>query len=212
MYPIRVPRLLQDLFASFTWRVSTHARVVHLSFDDGPIPEVTPWVLDRLAEYGAKASFFCIGCNAESHPGLLRRIIEEGHTVGNHTWDHPRGRRTRPFTYYRSILRCQSVTGSTLFRPPYGSLTMRQARTICKRFRVVFWEVLSGDFDARLSGEQCVNNVLHHVRPGSIVVFHDSLKAADRLRYALPRILRELQAEGYEFRSLAELKGPVPLR
>ncbi|MBL7950379.1 MAG: polysaccharide deacetylase family protein [Flavobacteriales bacterium] len=202
MYPTRIPRILRRLMPGFRWSVDTRRNELYLTFDDGPIPEVTPWVLDQLAAYGAKGTFFCIGRNCGSNPDILDRIRREGHTVGNHTWDHPRGRGTSTFSYLRNVLRCQALTGSPLFRPPYGSITKRQSSALRRRFDVVMWDVLSADFDTRMSGERCLRNVIDHARPGSIVVFHDSLKAEARLRYALPRTLAHFSAKGYCFKAL----------
>ena len=158
-------------------------------------------MLEQLGTYNAKATFFCIGRNCAANPELLQRIRHEGHTIGNHTWDHPRGRRTGTFSYLRSVLRCQALTGSRFFRPPYGSITKRQSSAMRERFDVVMWDVLSADFDTRLDGESCLQNVIGHARPGSIVVFHDSLKAEDRLRYALPRALAHFSAQEYVFKA-----------
>jgi peptidoglycan/xylan/chitin deacetylase (PgdA/CDA1 family) len=209
MYPTRIPRILHLLVPGSRWHVGTREKELYLTFDDGPIPEVTPWVLDTLASFGAKATFFCIGRNGEQHRSILQRIRHDGHAVGNHTWDHPRGRRTTTFSYLRNVLRCQSITGSGLFRPPYGSITGRQARALRKRFDLVMWDVLSADFDTRLDGETCLRNVIRHARPGSIIVFHDSLKAEDRLRYALPRVLEHFGAIGYRFKALSTAAPPA---
>jgi peptidoglycan/xylan/chitin deacetylase (PgdA/CDA1 family) len=187
--PARVPTWVQALYPHRLWRVCG-ASAVHPTFDDGPHPEVTPRVLDILAKHGAKATFFVVGCNAEAHPALIDRIREEGHTIGDHTWAHEHGWRTDAETYLASVRRCQGITGATLFRPPYGRLRASQARVIRRTHRVVMWDVLSGDHDAARTPERCVRDVLHHARPGSIVVFHDSPKAAPRTLPALSAILR----------------------
>lgn len=202
MYPSRIPRIVHALFSGFVWRMPGSGKELYLTFDDGPIPEVTPWVLDTLAHHDAKATFFCIGRNCAAHPDILQRIRAEGHSVGNHTWDHPRGRDTTNRTYFRNYLRCQEVTRTDLFRPPYGSISRMQYKALGKRTRIVLWDVLSGDFDTRLSGARCLTNVIDNVSPGSIVVFHDSLKANDRLRYALPRTLEYFSKSGYLFKAL----------
>jgi peptidoglycan-N-acetylglucosamine deacetylase len=205
MYLARTPSFLKPLFRDLLWHMPSSERVVYLTFDDGPIPEVTPWVLDQLAEQGAKATFFCIGRNAAAQPGILARIVAEGHAVGNHTWDHRRGWGCADRTYFRTVLQADAVLGSTLFRPPYGRITRSQAATLRKRFQVVMWDVLSGDFDTGIDGARCVRNVLDHVRPGSIIVFHDSLKAEPRLRGSLPVVLASLRAEGYQMKALPSL-------
>jgi peptidoglycan-N-acetylglucosamine deacetylase len=202
MYLVRTPGLIKPLFKDLLWSMPGDDGAVYLTFDDGPTPMVTPWVLDQLAAYGAKATFFCIGRNAEREADLLARIQAEGHAVGNHTWDHANGWETQHFAYLRSALRCQRLTGSTLFRPPYGRITRRQAASLSRRYRVVMWDVLSADFDTALDGATCLRNVLDHVTPGSIVVFHDSVKAWDRLRDSLPGVLAGLQERGLQMRAL----------
>lgn len=202
MYLARTPAIMKPLMRELIWSMPGTGRTVHLTFDDGPIPEVTPWVLDTLAEHDAKATFFCIGRNAEANPGLLHRIGQEGHAVGNHTYDHLDGWHTTAFTYLRNVLRCQDLTGSRLFRPPYGHITRRQAKALHARFDVVMWSVLSADFDTGIDGKQCLHNVTRNTHPGAIIVFHDSLKAEVRLRYVLPRVLAWLGREGYAMKPL----------
>lgn len=202
MAPARVPRIVQWLLPGFTWRIPTKERVLYLTFDDGPIQEVTPWVLDELAHAGAKATFFCIGRNGAANPGILARIRAEGHGVGDHTWDHVRGRRTDTSTYLGSVARSSGITSRSLFRPPYGSLTMAQARALRRSFRIVLWDVLSGDYDPRVDAAECIRRVIDHARPGSIVVFHDSLKAEATLRGALPKVLEHYGRAGYRFEAL----------
>jgi len=211
MYPARTPGIISRVLSGFVWRVQGEGKELYLTFDDGPIPEVTPWVLDQLAQHQAKATFFCLGRNCAANPRILERIVREGHGVGNHTWDHPRGRRTGLRHYFRSVLRCQSITGTALFRPPYGSITLRQFRTLRRRFKVVMWDVLSGDYDPNLDGPSCLRRVVRNARPGSIIVFHDSMKARSNLKFALPRVLEHFGAQGYRFRSLLEEEPTVPL-
>jgi len=202
MYLTRTPRAVQALFKGLTWSIPGPEKVLYLTFDDGPIPEVTPWVLDTLASFDAKATFFCVGRNAEKNPELLARIRQEGHMVGNHTFDHVRGRSTSLRGYLRDTLKCQAITGTTLFRPPYGSLTLPQLRVLGSHFTIVMWDVLSGDFDRQRGSSSCLRKVIDHARPGSIVVFHDSLKAEERLRYALPGTLAHFAERGYRFKAL----------
>lgn len=199
MYLAKTPILLKPFYRDMLWTVPVSGPELFLTFDDGPIPEVTPWVLDTLANAGAKATFFCVGHNIARHPSIFRRIRQEGHGIGNHTWDHPNGWRTPLFSYLRSVLLCQLQTGTTLFRPPYGRISRDQAQAIARRFRIVMWDVLSGDFDTRIDGDKCLQNAIGNAGPGSIVVFHDSLKASPRLRYALPRALEHWKAAGYSF-------------
>lgn len=205
MYLVRTPALLKPLARDLVWHMPRSERAVYLTFDDGPIPGVTPWVLDQLAGYDAKATFFCIGRNAAAHPSILDRIRSEGHAVGNHSWDHPNGWRTDHRNYLRNVLQCQAITRTRLFRPPYGRMTRGQSKALSTRFRIIMWEVLSADFDTSLSGEECLSNTLRHARPGSIIVFHDSLKAEPRLRHALPLVMEALSRDGYAFNALPEM-------
>ena len=192
-----VLRMLAMLDRRIRWRMPATAKEVFLTFDDGPEPEVTTWVLDTLAKHGAKATFFCLGRNVQLHPGLFHRLRSEGHAVGHHTWDHPDGWRTPVRTYYRNVLRGAEQVGGFLFRPPYGRIGIGRARSLGKRYQVVMWDVLGGDFRKDKSGEACARRVLARVRPGSIVVLHDNLKSAACLMEALPRILVGLKKKGY---------------
>jgi peptidoglycan/xylan/chitin deacetylase (PgdA/CDA1 family) len=204
MYLARTPALIKPLLKEFIWHMTGSERTVYLTFDDGPIPEVTPWVLDTLAEYEAHATFFCIGRNAQENPGLLARIRAEGHSVGNHTYAHSNGWNTPTPAYLRDVLLCQSITGTKLFRPPYGRISREQSRALGKRFSLIMWDVLSGDFDTTIDGARCLRNVVDHCTAGSIIVFHDSLKAEPRLRTALPLALDHLVKEGYALHALPE--------
>jgi peptidoglycan/xylan/chitin deacetylase (PgdA/CDA1 family) len=196
MYLVRTPALAKPLYRDLLWHLPRTGNKVYLTFDDGPEPAVTPWVLDQLAAHGMKGTFFCVGRNAAAHPALVERIIREGHAVGNHTWDHARGWGSPDRSYLRSVLQCDALLRTRLFRPPYGRITRSQAACLRKRFKLVMWDVLSADFDEALTGKHCAANVLEHVRPGSIVVFHDSRKAEARLREALPVVLQELTLRG----------------
>jgi len=204
VYLARTPRSAQSFFKEVVWNIPGPGKDLYLTFDDGPIPVVTPWVLDLLAQHEAQATFFCIGSNCAANPEILARIRREGHAVGNHTYDHLPGRSTPMRTYLRNVLQCQPFTGTRLFRPPYMSITLNQTRVLRSRFDVVLWDVLSGDFDTDISGEQCLRNVVDNVRPGSIILFHDSVKAEPHLRFALPEVLRRFAAEGYRFKALPE--------
>ncbi len=204
MYFARTPSIIQRIFHQFTWRSEASGKRLYLTFDDGPIPEVTPWVLDTLAEYDAKATFFCVGENVQRHPELFERLIEEGHAVGNHTHNHLSGWSTDVGDYLANVRQCAQLVSSRLFRPPYGRISPRSARALHGEYRIVMWDVLSGDFDPNLDGEACLSNVLDHVVPGSIVVFHDSLKSERNLRYALPRTLDALSRLGYSFEALSQ--------
>lgn len=211
MYLVKTPNFIQSMYPNYTWRVATEERVLYLSFDDGPIPEVTPWVLDLLHEYRAKGTFFMVGENAEHNPDLLQRVRREGHAVGSHTYNHLNGWKTDDIPYFHNARRCARITGSELFRPPYGRMRPKQARFLQRHYDIVMWDILSGDFDPSITGQQCLRNVTTKAGPGSIVVFHDSLKAEDKLRYVLPRVLEHFTQEGFFFRALdaAALRGEV---
>jgi len=176
--------------------------VIHLTFDDGPDADLTPWVLDQLAAADARATFFCRGDRARTHPQLVERMRSAGHGVGGHTWDHPDGLRTALRPYLRNVLRGQQAVGGDLFRPPYGRLSPCQLRALRGRLRVVMWDVLTGDYDRSLSPEDCLRRTLRATRPGSIVVFHDVRKAEASLRHVLPGALAHWRGEGYRFEPL----------
>lgn len=203
MYLVKTPAIVQRLLPGFTWRVPTADNVLYLTFDDGPIPGVTPWVLDTLGSAGARATFFCVGENVQRHPQIFQRITEEGHSVGNHTHNHLNGWKTDTSDYLQNVQSCaEYVPGSNLFRPPYGRILSEQAQALRKNYRIVMWDVLSGDFDRNLRPEKCLENIIRHSRPGSIVVLHDSLKAEPNLRYALPRLLEYFSEKNWRFECL----------
>lgn len=202
MYLVKTPSLVQNLFPGFTWCRPGADKNVYLTFDDGPIPKVTPWVLRQLRKYEAQATFFCIGDNVRKHPNIYAEVRAAGHRVGNHTMHHINGWRTKQADYTADTEKCARLVDSDLFRPPYGRLTPRQAKQLREKYEIVLWDVLSGDFDEKIDGERCLDNVLRHSQVGSIVVFHDSLKAFPRLRYALPRVLAHFSEAGYRFAAL----------
>jgi peptidoglycan-N-acetylglucosamine deacetylase len=202
MYLVKTPRLLQSLLPTFTWRIPTEEKVIYLTFDDGPIPEVTPWVLDNLRQYDAKATFFCVGDNVKKHPSVFQQILAENHTVGNHTFNHLSGWDSENMKFFHNVRHCAQLVKSSLFRPPYGRLTPKQTQFLTRHYKIVMWDVLSGDFDQNITKEDCLNNVLASTRRGSIIVFHDSLKASERMMYTLPLVLEHFAAKGYRFEAL----------
>lgn len=203
MYLIKTPRVIQKLFPNFHWNVeSDDEPVLYLTFDDGPVPEITPWVQEQLAAYDAKATFFCVGNNARRHPELIRATLGAGHTIGNHTMHHLDGWQTDNLPYFHNIRHCAKVVPGSLFRPPYGRIKPSQAQFLQRHYQVVMWDVLSGDFDETLTPEDCFENVVHNATAGSIVVFHDSLKAQANVRAVLPRILAHYAALGYRLEAL----------
>ena len=258
MYFVRPPFFLQWYYANLTWRKATNEKTVYLTFDDGPIPNVTDFVLNTLKSFDVKATFFCIGDNIRKHPTVFDRIKNEGHAIGNHTYHHLKGWSTDDVAYLEDFEKCQALTKTNLFRPPYGRIKKSQVRKLkdqrpklktevesekleveslkleAERLKtkdqvmsekskvgslhyqnhvsnlksqisnldIVMWDVLSGDFDTSISPEKCYHNVMNNVKNGSIIVFHDSLKAWDRLEYALPRVIDTLLKQGYGFEKL----------
>ena len=198
------PLLYRLLFPEAFWRVKypSEKPVVFLTFDDGPVPEVTPRVLDLLDELGVKATFFMVGDNVRRHPELLEEVRRRGHGVGNHTMHHLQGMRTRGVSYLRDVAEADALIGSRLFRPPHGIMRWGQARAIKNRYNIIMYDVVSRDYNRRLSPERIFDNVRRYTRDGSIIVFHDSLKARDNMLTAMPRAVRWLQEQGYEFRTL----------
>jgi peptidoglycan/xylan/chitin deacetylase (PgdA/CDA1 family) len=213
-YLVKTPWIIRKIMSSYVWNIDTRERIIYFTFDDGPHPEATPFVLDQLKKYNAKASFFCIGKNVQEYPGIFNRISEEGHSIGNHTQHHLNGWKTKNNDYLDDITEASAHIDSTLFRPPYGRLRSSLARLIPaamnkKHINIIYWSVLSGDFDTRLTPDQCVKNVTRHGKPGSIVVFHDSEKALPRLQYALPLILEFFAGKNYRFDSLKRAVGDL---
>lgn len=202
MYLSFTPRFLQSMFPDLVWRIETEQKELYLSFDDGPIPEVTPWVLDQLDHYQAKASFFCVGQNIERYPSIFEELHRRGHTIGNHSYNHLSGWGSENIEYIRNVRKGARISGSKLYRPPYGKLRPSQSRFLKHHYVIVMWDVLSGDFDAELSAEACYQNVLRKAQPGSIIVFHDSLKAKAKLTEVLPRVLEHFSNEGYQFKAI----------
>lgn len=195
--------LLHLIFPFITWRIKTKEKILYLSFDDGPIPEVTPWVLEELNKFHAKATFFCIGDNVIKHPDIYNFLIANGHSIGNHTFTHLNGWKTSNTKYLEDVNQAKQVIASNLFRPPYGKIKLSMIKPLRKEFKIVMWDVLSYDFDRSLDGKGCFENVRRNAREGSIIVFHDSLKANDRLRIALPEVLKYYTDKGFTFEKLS---------
>jgi len=208
-YCVRMPWWLRKLLPSeLIWRMpETDRPAVYLTFDDGPHPAITPFVLEQLRLYEAKASFFCIGKNVAAHPGVYQQLLDEGHTVGNHTQNHKNGWKTKTAAYLDNVMEAATHIDSRNFRPPYGRITRVQAHMLSQAdpaWKIYMWDVLSADFDKNITPEKCLENVLFHLRPGSIVVFHDSEKALERMSYALPRVLAFCREKGWEMKGLGE--------
>lgn len=198
-------KLFEIFFPKYLWRIKTTEKRIFLTFDDGPIPEVTDWVLDQLRQYNAKATFFVVGENVTKNPEIFRRIMADGHAVGNHTYNHLKGWKTESGAYLANFIKCENeIQGSNaesklLFRPPYGQLKRRQATEILKTHEIVMWSVLTRDYEERLDKEKCLKRAIQKTGNGSIVLFHDSIKAQKNLRYVLPRFLEYFSKKDFEF-------------
>lgn len=199
------PFWLKAFFPGFTWHVPTEEKAIFLTFDDGPIPDITESVLDTLGQFNAKATFFCIGDNVRKHPDIFQKVLDNGHSVGNHTFNHMNGWKTEDDLYLANIAKCdeQLHLNTVLFRPPYGRIKKSQSKVVLAERKIVMWDVLSGDFSQNLTPEICLKKSIHHARPGSIVLFHDSIKASKNMLFALPRFLEHFAGQGYRFESLS---------
>jgi peptidoglycan/xylan/chitin deacetylase (PgdA/CDA1 family) len=203
MYLITTPWWLRKLYSSaLFWQMPATGNEVYLTFDDGPHPVITPYVLDLLDHHNAKATFFCIGKNVQLYPEVYQQIIDRGHKTGNHTNNHLNGWKTNDATYVDNILLAGDAIKSRLFRPPYGRISKSQIHNIQSRFDIVMWSVLSGDFDTSISGRKCYSNVVNNAKPGSIIVFHDSEKAFERLKVALPKVLEFFNERGHLLKAI----------
>lgn len=202
MYLVKSPFFIKKYYAHFIWKIPTTEKIIYLTFDDGPTPEITEFVLQELKKYNAKATFFCVGSNVEKHPKIFQQIISDGHVVGNHTFHHVNGWHTDKEAYLRNIKKCEEVVKSNLFRPPYGRIKKSQYELIKNDYQVIMWDVLSGDFDKNTTPEKCLSNVINNTTEGAIIVFHDSLKAADNLKFTLPKVLAHFAGQGYRFEKL----------
>jgi peptidoglycan/xylan/chitin deacetylase (PgdA/CDA1 family) len=206
-YFIKTPWWTKKVFPSYIWDLPPDGKSVYLTFDDGPDPEVTQWVLDQLKMHHALATFFCVGENVEKFPDVYQKILDSGHTTGNHSYSHFNGWQTDVETYINDVAAATKLIRSNLFRPPYGRIKSSQAKRIPGALetmdaKIIMWDVLSADFDPAFTPENCLHNVLKNVRPGSIVVFHDSEKASKNLKFALPRVMSYLTENKYQFKKI----------
>jgi len=203
MYLKKSPQLVKRYYQKLLWDIPNEENNIYLTFDDGPIPEITSWVLGILDQYQIKATFFCLGCNVKQHPDIYETIKNRGHSVGNHSFHHLNGWKTDDEEYLNDIAMCSQIVQSSLFRPPYGRVKKSQAEELIKSYQVVMWDVLSGDFDVKTSPEKCLKNVTKYTKSGSIIVFHDSEKAFQNLEYTLPRAIEALLEKGFNFKAIS---------
>ncbi len=204
-YLTKTPKWVGKLFTGSIWNMPETEKSIYLTFDDGPHPDITPFVLELLDKYDAKATFFCIGKNVLENNNIYKRIIDEGHAVGNHTYDHLDGWKVDKDEYLLNVKKAAKQIQSRLFRPPYGRITMSQRKALTgieNPFKIIMWSVLSGDFDVRISPDQCCKYVLNNSRSGSVIVFHDSAKAFERMKCALPVVLEHFSEKGYSFKKI----------
>ena len=230
--PIKTPLVVKKMFPNYIWDIATTDKTIYLTFDDGPTPEITNWTLETLKRFDAKATFFCIGNNIEKHPEIFKNILNNGHNIGNHTCNHIKGWKTKTKDYLVDVEKGQNIINSqishtersrsakvknhqpalsaieglkivNLFRPPYGQLKPKQGRKLIKQgYKIIMWDILSFDWDKNVSKETCLNNVINKTTKGSVIVFHDSVKASKNMQYALPKVLEHFSELGYQFKAL----------
>lgn len=215
LIPVKTPFIVKKIFQNYVWDIKTDEKVLYLTFDDGPTPDITDWTLNELKRHQAKATFFCIGNNIEKHPAIFKRIEEEGHAIGNHTFNHVKGWQTNTVDYIAEVLKTQASIDSkiapqqskiaNLFRPPYGQITKKQGQELRELgYKIIMWDVLGFDWEDDITSEQCYQNISLNANSGSIIVLHDSLKASKHLHYALPKVLDFFSEKGFEFRRIPE--------
>lgn len=205
IYPAKIPWLIQRLLPSLLWRMPLkEQKTLYLTFDDGPIPEITPWILEQLAEYNAKATFFCVGDNIRKHPEIFEQVKAAGHSIGNHTYHHLHGWKTPIADYIQNVNDCQKLTQTNLFRPPYGEITPKIAKKLQEKgYKIVLWEVTTWDFEPKLTATICTQKIISTATDGSIILLHDNVKSWDRIQETLPMILAHYTRLGFSFESIA---------
>jgi peptidoglycan/xylan/chitin deacetylase (PgdA/CDA1 family) len=199
---VRLPGFFTSLFKDAVWRFDKTDKVVYLTFDDGPIPEITPWVLELLEKEDIKATFFCVGENVWKYPEVYNQILKGGHSVGNHTFNHWQGLKNNDQDFFRNIEEAGELIDSDLFRPPHGWLKYSQYKFLKNKFRIIMWDLISCDYDRRIKPEKVLKNVTDFVRPGSVITFHDSIKARNNLMKALPLSIKWMKEQGYRFEAI----------
>lgn len=208
-YPFKVPHLARLILGGFIWKINHTEKKIYLTFDDGPVPEATPWVLRQLEKYDARATFFCVGENIDKHPHTYDLLLKAGHTPANHTYNHLRGTSVSTQEYLDNVWKAERLIGTRLFRPPYGRITLGEYRALKKDFRIVLSDVLIGDFDPSKKSTLLTRKAFNNIDDGSIVLFHDSIKTMPRTRYVLPSVLREFSEQGYTFCALDPLSDDL---
>ncbi len=207
----KIPKIIKELFPNYIWDVRNENKTIYLTFDDGPIPDVTEFVLEQLKKYNAKATFFCIGDNIKKHPEIFKKIISDGHVIGNHTMNHIQAWGTNKELYLQNVMECENCIREYIdvdsiqkyFRPPYGQISVSKLGAVKKLgYKIVLWDTLSKDWEQTFSKENCLQNVIQHVESGSILVFHDSVKASKNLKYVLPEVLHYFSEREYTFDSI----------
>lgn len=228
-FPAKTPQFIKRLFPNYVWDFSFNTKTIYLTFDDGPTPKVTNWVLKLLKDYNAKATFFCIGDNIKKHPDIFKCVILEGHSIGNHTYNHLKGWQTSTKMYLDNVMKCEEVMNdafrvqseqskinnqkssivnrqspiSNLFRPPYGQITPKLGKQLLQKdYTIIMWDIIAYDWDNSISSQQCLKNVINNVTDGSIVVLHDSIKASKHLYYVLPKLLEHFSKQGFCFKAI----------
>lgn len=202
MYFVKTPGILPLIYGNRIWKINTREKIIYPTFDDGPEEEITPKVLDILDKYGAKATFFCLGKNAEKHPGIIKDILSAGHALGNHSYSHKNGFKTGDTEYVEDVRKCEKIFRASLFRPPYGRMRNEQARILSEDYKIIMWDIIPGDFDGKVTKEQCFRRSVKYSGEGTVIVFHDSQKAKEKLLYTLPRYLEYYKEQGYSFNKI----------
>lgn len=202
---VKTNRFIKWIFPKYVWEIPNNENKIYLTFDDGPTPEITEWVLELLKRHNIKATFFCIGNNIEKHPEIFQKVIADGHSIGNHTFNHLKGWKTKTVDYIENTRLCKETiqsnsVNSKLFRPPYGKIKFSQSRILRKMgYKIIMWDVLSVDYDKNITPEKCLENVIKNTASGSVIVFHDSIKAFGNLEFALPKAIEQLKEKGFIF-------------
>ena len=209
--PTKTPLVVKKVFPNYIWEVPSDEKTLFLTFDDGPTPNITEWVLNTLNQYHAKATFFCIGDNIQKYPKIFQQIVNEGHSIGNHSNNHINGWKTKTKSYLENVLLAKEVISNqnlqssitNLFRPPYGQIKPKQGRKLMAMgYRIVMWDVLSFDWDKTVSNQECLERVISKSKNGSIIVFHDSVKASNNMQFALPKVLEYYSRKGFSFKAI----------